>query len=146
MLGMRSTAAAHAAVRSLRFLFNHRGGSSSNGRTLGSRHSHPNDPIKSSLASNANTCLRSRNNDRKSFFSSIRLCSTCSDSIFSTPSAADTSDLSNSTENSEADTEVATTAAYVAMRNAAMDDAYYAIELALDSVVKIFTVASSPRT
>ncbi|KAK6156434.1 hypothetical protein DH2020_010682 [Rehmannia glutinosa] len=146
MFGMRATAAARAAVRRLRFSPIHPGGSSNN-ETLVFHHSHFYDPIKPPSASNAaNTLFIARNNDRKSLLSSIRLYSTCSVSNSSTPDVA-ASDCSSRLENNEAGAEVAAVAAaeaHVAMRNAAMDDAYYAIELALDSVVKIFTVASSP--
>lgn len=132
MLGIRSTAAARAAARWLR----HPGGGGSFGyrRTLASHHS-----VQSLLASNT-----TREKDREFICSSIKLYSTRSVSNSSTPRDAAASNCSSCVENGEAGAEAVVPEAYVAMRNAAMDDAYYAIELALDSVVKIFTVASSP--
>lgn len=74
-------------------------------------------------------CVSSRHhNSDFRFLSSINLYSTCSFSDHSAPAP-----------NSEADAEND-----VSTRDAAIMDAYHAIELALDSVVKIFTVSSSP--
>lgn len=145
MLGIRSTTAARAVVRRLRLSPNHPGGSSSNLRTLVSHHSYINNSIQPSLASDANNAyFITRKKYRDFRFSSIKLYSTCSVSKSSTPRDDAALNCSSSVENGEADAEAAVPEAYVTMRNAAMDEAYYAIELALDSVVKIFTVASSP--
>ncbi|KAL8544620.1 hypothetical protein ACS0TY_005010 [Phlomoides rotata] len=137
MLGIRSTAAARAAVRWLR----HPGGGGSCGyrRTFASHHY-----VQPPLASDANGYFITREKDRKIIFSSIKLYSTCSVSNSSITRDAPALNCSSSAENGEAGAEAVLPEAYVALRNAAMDDAYYAIELALDSVVKIFTVASSP--
>lgn len=132
MLGIRSTAAARAAVRRLRQSSNH---NSSNRGTLIPNHSQLNNSIRPPLASDSNSRFITRNKVRDFRISSIRLYSTCSVSNYSTTSV----------ENGDADAAAAEAAVdFATMRNAAMDEAFYAIELALDSVVKIFTVASSP--
>ncbi|GER51325.1 DegP protease 10 [Striga asiatica] len=144
MLGTRQTTVPRAALRRLRYSFNHPGGSTTV-VTLVPQYSLFKYPIKSPLASNANSCFSTRIIDRESFSRSIRFYSTCLFSNSSSPRDVGSSSCSNSSvENNEADADEATDEAYEAMRNAAMDDAYHAIELALDSVVKIFSVASSP--
>ncbi|KAL0302958.1 UNVERIFIED_CONTAM: Protease Do-like 10, mitochondrial [Sesamum radiatum] len=137
MLGVRSAAAARAAIRRLRPSANHLCGSSSSW-AIASRHSRFNNAIR---LANAVSYFSTGNNVGDFRFSSIKFYSTCSASNSSTPPDDDASSCGSSVENCEGDAEAA---AYAATRNAAMDDAYYAIELALDSVVKIFTVASSP--
>lgn len=132
MLKIRSAAAARAAVRRLSPSNSH---TSSNTGSLVSRHSQLSSSVHPPLAFGANAHFIARSGARDFCSSSIRLYSTCS---VSNPGAI--------VENVDADAAVAEAAtAYSAMRNAAMDDAYHAIELALDSVVKIFTVASSPN-
>ncbi|KAL2227843.1 protease Do-like 10, mitochondrial [Sesamum indicum] len=137
MLGVRSAAAARAAVRRLRSSANHLCGSSSSS-AIASHHSRFNNPIRHA---NAVSYFSTTNNVGDFRFSSIKFYSACSASNSSTPPDTAASSCGSSVENCEGDAEAA---AYAATRNAAMDDAYYAIELALDSVVKIFTVASSP--
>ncbi|PIN05246.1 Serine protease [Handroanthus impetiginosus] len=146
MLGIRSAAAARTAVRRLRFFPSRASWSSSDRRNLVSfRHFRFNNSILPPLASEANAYFSTRNGDWDFCFSSIKLYSTCSSSDSSTPRDDAVSSCSSTVEHSEADAQAAAAAkAYVAMRNAAMDEAYRAIELALDSVVKIFTVSSSP--
>ncbi|KAL0286948.1 UNVERIFIED_CONTAM: Protease Do-like 10, mitochondrial [Sesamum angustifolium] len=138
MLGVRSAAAARAAVRRLRSSANHLCGSSSSSWAIASHHSRFNDPIRHA---NAVSYFSTKNNVRYFRFSSVEFYSTCSASNSSTPPDAAASSCGSSVENCEGDAEAAP---YAATRTAAMDDAHYAIELALDSVVKIFTVASSP--
>ncbi|XP_047969771.1 protease Do-like 10, mitochondrial [Salvia hispanica] len=127
MLKIRSAAAARAAARRL--------------RPSASRSSNTGTPLNNSihppLASRAKAHFINRSGARDFVSSSIRLFSTCS---ISNSSAS----VDNADADSEADAAAAAEAAYLSMRNAAMDDAFHAIELALDSVVKIFTVASSP--
>ncbi|KAL3654007.1 Protease Do-like 10, mitochondrial [Castilleja foliolosa] len=136
MIGMRSTAAARAVSRRLRFSPNNPSGVET-GRTLVP---HFNNSIKHHSASDAKSCFRARNRD--SSFSSVRLYSTFPVSSPPTPGAACAAASDDSVENNGADAAAADK--HVAMRSAAKDDAYHAIELALDSVVKIFTVKSSP--
>ncbi|CAA0814505.1 Protease Do-like 10- mitochondrial [Striga hermonthica] len=144
MLGTRQTTVPRAALRRLIYSFNHPG-CSTTGVTLVPHYSRFKYPIKSPLASNANACFSARIIDRESLSRSIRFYSTSSFSNSSSPRDVGSPSCSNSSvENNEADADEATDEAYEAMRNAAMDDAYRAIELALDSVVKIFSVASSP--
>ncbi|KAL0322248.1 UNVERIFIED_CONTAM: Protease Do-like 10, mitochondrial [Sesamum calycinum] len=137
MLGVRSAAAARAAVRRLRSSANHLCGSSSSW-AIASHHSRFNNPIRHA---NAVSYFSTKNNVGCVRFSSVKFYSTCSASNSSTPPDAAASSCGSSVDNCEGDAEAA---AYAATRTAAMDDAHYAIELALDSVVKIFTVASSP--
>ncbi|EYU39504.1 hypothetical protein ABFS82_06G199500 [Erythranthe guttata] len=141
MLGIRSPAAVRVAVRTLRSSANHRGCISST-RTIVSHRYRFNININPPLASNANPYLGPRNNGWNIRLSSIKLYSTCSESSASTPGDDAALKFSSGVENGGADSEAV--ADSVAVRNGAMDEAYYAIELALDSVVKIFTVASSP--
>ncbi|KAL0402582.1 UNVERIFIED_CONTAM: Protease Do-like 10, mitochondrial [Sesamum latifolium] len=138
MLGVRSAAAARAAVRRLRSSADHLCGSSSSIWAIASHHSRFNNAIRHA---NAVSYFSTRNNVGDFRFSSIKFYSTCSASNSSTPPDDAASGCGSSVENCEGDAEAAP---YAATRNASMDDAYYAIELALDSVVKIFTVASSP--
>ncbi|KAK4380788.1 Protease Do-like 10, mitochondrial [Sesamum angolense] len=139
MLGVRSAAAARAAVRRLRSSANHLcGSSSSSSWAIASHHSRFNNPIRHA---NAVSYFSTKNNVGYFRFSSVEFYSTCSASNSSTPPDAAASSCGSSVENCEGDAEAAP---YAATRTAAMDDAHYAIELALDSVVKIFTVASSP--
>lgn len=142
MLGIRSPAAVRAAVRTLRFSSNYSGCISSSSRTLVYYHSRSNFPRKPDSASDAKTYLVTRNNNRNYRLSSIKLYSTILPSNVSTPDDAAALECSSSVENGGADAESAE--AFVPVRNGTMEEAYYAIELALDSVVKIFTVASSP--
>lgn len=135
MLKIRSAAAARAAVRRLTPSNSHSGSTGN----LVSRHSQLNSSVHPPLASRANTHFFTTCGARDFCSSSIRLYSTCS---VSNPSTI----VENVDAGADADAAVAEAAsAYATMRNAAMDDAYHAIELALDSVVKIFTVASSPN-
>ncbi|XP_042000740.1 protease Do-like 10, mitochondrial isoform X2 [Salvia splendens] len=128
MLKIRSTAAARAAARQLRASASR----SSNTGTPVSAYFQLNNSIHPPFASGASHFI-TRTGARDFLSSSIRLFSTCS-----------IANSSASVDNADADSEADAAAAYLTMRNAAMDDAFHAIELALDSVVKIFTVASSP--
>ncbi|XP_073041141.1 protease Do-like 10, mitochondrial [Primulina eburnea] len=137
MLVSRSCAAAHTAFRRLRLTDNPLGRSS---RALFSHHSPFNNPIQSPFARSVISYFSSGISCSGFCSSWIKLYSTCS--ISNSILAADASATpTTGIENGEADEEAGN---YVPMQYGAIPEEYSAIELALDSVVKIFTVASSP--
>ncbi|KAL2482112.1 Protease Do-like 10 [Forsythia ovata] len=100
------------------------------------------------LRTSSNRCLvrnfnlNNNNNNRKNVFaSSFKAFTTCS--ISDSNAIATTSNILDAETVTEA--YGADAPKYGAVEDSAMSDAYAAIELALDSVVKIFTVASSPN-
>lgn len=137
MLVNRSGAAAHTAFRRLRLTHDPL---RSTGRAVFSHHSPFNNPIQSSFARSVISNFSSGISCSGFCSSSIKLYSTCSisNSIVAGDAAATPT---TGTENGEADEEAGN---YVPMQYGAIPEEYAAIELALDSVVKIFTVASSP--
>ncbi|XP_051140152.1 protease Do-like 10, mitochondrial [Andrographis paniculata] len=133
---MLGVAMGMGVLRRLRFCSNHGGAASISTRAL-SFHHYTNSFQPSCAA--AIPCSRI---DNKARIFSINFYPTCSIRNFSTSPSDAVSACGNDVDIiTEAEAAKAT---YSTMRNAAMDDAYYAVELALDSVVKIFTVASSP--
>lgn len=137
MLVSRSGAATHTAFRRLRLT---RDPIRSSGRSVFSHHSSFNNPIQSAFARSVISNFSSGISCSGFCSSSIKLYSSCSisNSILAGDAAATSA---TGIENDEADGEAGN---YVPTQYGAIPEEYSAIELALDSVVKIFTVASSP--
>ncbi|KAL3523236.1 hypothetical protein ACH5RR_016070 [Cinchona calisaya] len=129
-----------AATRTIRRLRPTGGSSSSSGKNLHY------SPITTSILSNSNTHKNIINTTTNFFINySSSGFSSSSSAFYSTTTADAATGSTNASSSSSSQVDFVAAEAEVPRLSSGNGDAYAAIELALDSVVKIFTVSSSPN-